>query len=191
MNIAIIGKGNVGTALKAGFERNGHVVRAVGRDAAEVADAGRFGEIIVLALPYAAIDDAIANLGESVAGKIVVDATNILTPAFELAVGFDTSGAEILQAKLPQARVIKAFNTSFSTVMETGRANGQQVSGLVAGDDATAKETVLKLVGELGFDAVDAGPLANARLLEPFALLAIRLGLVQGYGPFIGFKLAR
>lgn len=191
MNIAIIGRGNVGQALKSGFERTGHTVRAVGRDAGAVADAAQFADVIILALPYAAIDDAVGNLKPHVAGKIIIDATNALTPDFALAVGFDTSGAEILQQKLPDAHVTKAFHTAFAATMTTGHAQGQQLTGPVAGDDADAKQTVLGLVAALGFDAVDVGPLSIARLLEPFALLNIQLGLVQGLGTDSGFKFVR
>jgi hypothetical protein len=120
---------------------------------------------------------------------VVIDATNALTPQMELALGFTTSGAEELQRKLPEAKIVKAFNTSFAAVMSTGQINGEKLAGLVAGDDADAKAEVLGLVQQLGFDPVDAGPLASARLLEPLALLNIKLGFVQGYGSNSGFRL--
>jgi predicted dinucleotide-binding enzyme len=189
MKIAIIGKGHVGSALSAGLVRNGHEVRAVGRDAAAVREAGEFGETVILALPFGEIDKAVRELDGSVAGKVVVDATNALTPAFDLALGFSTSGAEELQKKLPDSRVVKAFNTAFASAMDGGRVGGEQLAGLVAADDADAKSQVLGLVEQLGFDPVDAGPLANARLLEPLGVLNIKLGFVQGYGPDSGFRL--
>ena len=108
-----------------------------------------------------------------------------------LAVGHTTSGAEELQKKLPRARVVKAFNTVFAQHMDTGRIGDQRLSAFVAGDDAQAKATVLALAEDIGFDPVDAGPLRNARLLEPMALLNIQLGYVQKLGPKIGFKLLR
>lgn len=189
MNIAIIGKGNVGSALEAGLTRNGHEVRAVGRDPAAVREAGEFADIVILAVPFEEIDNAVRELGSSVSGKIVVDATNALTPEYDLAVGFDTSGVEELQKKLPDSSVVKAFNTSFASTMATGHVGDEQLAGLVAADDAEAKSQVLDLVEQLGFDPVDAGPLANGRLLEPLAVLNIKLGFVQGYGPNSGFKL--
>ena len=188
MKIGIIGNGNVGSALEAGLKRGGHDVRAVGRDAAAVRDAGAFGEVIILAVPFGEIDNALRELGDTVNGKIVVDATNALTPDMNLAVGFTTSGAEELQKKAPGAKVVKAFNTAFASTMDGGRIGDEQLAGLVAGDDADAKATVLSLVKDLGFDPIDAGPLASARQLEPLALLNIKLGFVQGYGPNSGFK---
>lgn len=187
MNIAIIGKGNVGSALGAGLTRNGHRVRAVGRDPASVRSAGEFADVIILAVPYSEIANVVSQLGGTVSGKIVVDATNALTPDYDLAVGFTTSGAEELQRKLPDSKVVKAFNTTFASTMATGRIGDKHLTGLVAADDADAKAVVLGLVGELGFDPIDTGPLANARLLEPFGVLNIKLGFGQGYGPNSGF----
>ncbi len=188
MKIAIIGKGNVGSSLEAGLTRAGHEVRAVGREAGAVRQAGEFAQIVILAVPFGQIDNAVQELGSSVAGKVVIDATNALTPQMELAIGFTTSGAEELQRKLPEAKVVKAFNTTFAAAMSSGQINGEKLAGLVAGDDAGAKAEVLGLVQQLGFDPVDAGPLASARLLEPLALLNIKLGFVQGYGPNSGFR---
>jgi hypothetical protein len=188
MKIAIIGKGNVGSSLEAGLARAGHEVRAVGRGPGAVREAGEFAQIVILAVPFGQIDNAVQELGSSVAGKVVIDATNALTPQMELALGFTTSGAEELQRKLPDAKVVKAFNTTFAAAMSAGQINGEKLAGLVAGDDADAKAAVLGLVRQLGFDPVDAGPLAGARLLEPLALLNIKLGFVQGYGPNSGFR---
>lgn len=189
MNIAIIGKGNVGSALEAGLSREGHEARAVGRDPGDVREAGESAELVILAVPFDEIDNAVSELGSSVAGKVVVDATNALTPEYDLAVGFTTSGAEELQRKLPNSKVVKAFNTAFASTMATGRIGDEKLAGLVAADDADAKNTVLDLVRQLGFDPIDAGPLASARLLEPLAVLNIKLGFVQGYGPNSGFRL--
>jgi predicted dinucleotide-binding enzyme len=190
MKIAIIGKGNVGSALEAGLARNGHDVRAVGRDPEAVRTAGQFADTIILAVPFSEIGNAVGALGGSASGKVVIDATNALTGAMELAVdSTTTSGAEELQKELPDAKIVKAFNTTFATAMATGQINGEPLAGLVAADDADAKSQVLSLVQQLGFDPIDAGPLANARLLEPLALLNIKLGFVQGYGPNSGFRL--
>jgi hypothetical protein len=146
MKIAIIGKGNVGSSLEAGLTGAGHEVRAVGRGAGAVREAGQSAEIVILAVPFGQIDNAVQELGSSVAGKVVIDATNALTPEMELAVGFTTSGAEELQRKLPEAKVVKAFNASFAAAMSTGQVNGEKLAGLVAGNDADAKAEVLGLV---------------------------------------------
>jgi predicted dinucleotide-binding enzyme len=191
MKIAIIGNGNVGSALEAGLTRNGHDVRAVGREPGTVREAGVFAEIVILAVPFGEVDNAVRELGSSVSGKVIVDATNALTPEYELAVGFSTSGAEELQKKLPQSKVVKAFNTAFASAMNGGQINGEQLAGLVAADDPDGKAQILALVEQLGFDPIDAGPLAAARLLEPLGVLNIKLGFAQGYGPSSGFRLVR
>jgi predicted dinucleotide-binding enzyme len=189
MNIAIIGKGNVGSAIEAGLSGKGHDVRTVGRDPQAVRSAAEQAELVILAVPFGEIDNLVGELGDTVSGKTVVDATNALTPEYDLAIGFETSGAEELQKKLPGSKIVKAFNTAFASAMSSGRINGQQLAGLVAANDADAKSKVLGLLEEIGFDPIDAGPLASARLLEPLGVLNIKLGFVQGYGPNSGFQL--
>lgn len=187
--IAIIGKGNVGSALQRGLERGGHEVKAVGKDPARIRTAAAWGEVVILAVPFAAADETIRELGDSVRGKVVVDATNALTPDFQLALGFSTSGAEELQKKLPAAKVVKAFNTVFAEHMASGKVKGETLTLLVAGDTPSAKELVLALGRGIGFDAVDAGPLQNARWLESLGYLNIQLGYMLKMGTQIGFKL--
>jgi len=104
------------------------------------------------------------------------------------AVGFTTSGAEELQRKVPKARVAKAFNTVFAQHMDSGHLDDQQLTAFVAGNDAGAKNEVLELARNIGFDAVDAGPLSNARLLEPLGFLNIQLGYGLKMGTQSGFK---
>lgn len=189
MKIAIIGQGNVGKALASGLEAAGHQVSVTGRDAEKTRDAARNAEVIFLAVPFGELGNVASALGSAADGKIVVDVSNALTADFKLALGHTTSGGEELQQKLPRARVVKAFNTVFAQHMASGRLNGEQLTALVASDDAEAKKTVIKLAGELGFDGVDAGPLLNSRLLEPFGFQNIQLGYVLGMGPSIGFRL--
>ncbi len=187
-NISIIGEGNVGGALARGLRRAGQAVRSVGNDGEKVREAVAWADVVVLAVPFAAIDAVIEASGGGLAGKTVVDATNALAPDMSLALGFTTSGAEALQQKVPTARVVKAFNTVFAQHMDTGRLGDQPLTALVAGDDAGAKATVLDLAGQIGFDAVDAGPLVNARLLEPLGALNIQLGYGLKMGTQVGFK---
>jgi len=189
--IGIIGDGNVGSALARGLQRGGHEVRAVGNDKAAIRDTAGWAEIVLLAVPFGAIDDVVKTAGEALAGKPLVDVTNAIDASMNLALGFTTSGAEELQKKLPRARVVKAFNTHFARNMETGRLGDQRLTALVAGDDADARTSVLELARDIGFDPVDAGPLKNARLLEPLAYLNIQLGYTQKLGTQIGFKLMR
>ncbi|HYJ11651.1 MAG TPA: NAD(P)-binding domain-containing protein [Polyangiaceae bacterium] len=187
--IGIIGDGNVGSALARGLERAGHEVRAVGRDKGAIWKASSWAEIVLLAVPFGALDEVVNDAAEALAGKTVVDVTNALDASMNLAVGFSTSGAEELQKKLPNSRVVKAFNTVFAQHMDSGRLRDEPLTAFVAADDAAAKKVVLDLARDIGFDAVDAGPLMNARLLEPLAHFNIQLGYVLGLGTQIGFKL--
>lgn len=187
--VAIIGKGRVGGALREGLERAGYEVRAVGKEPQLVREAAEWGGIIVLAVPYGAIDDVLRSIGDAVNGKPLIDVTNVLTSDMELALGFSTSGAEELQKKAPAAKVVKAFNTTFAQHMSTGHVKGTAISLFAAGDDQGAKEQVLAMGRDIGFDPVDAGPLRNARLLEPLASLNIQLAFSVKMGTQIGFKL--
>ncbi|WP_242392998.1 NADPH-dependent F420 reductase [Anaeromyxobacter oryzisoli] len=191
MKIGIIGKGNVGGALQRGLARAGHEVRAVGKDPGAVRQAASWAEVVFLAVPFGALDDALRAAGDALDGKVLVDVTNALTADMQLALGYTTSGAEELQRKAPRAKVVKAFNTVFAQHMETGQVKGERISLFVAGDDASSKERVLALGRDIGFDAVDAGPLQNARWLESLGYLNILLGYVQKLGPDIGFRLVR
>ncbi len=187
--VGIIGRGHVGSALARGIERAGHEVRAVGNDAGAVRDTATWADVVILAVPFTAIDETVGELDGAVDGKAVIDVTNALTPDYQLALGYSTSGAEELQKKMPAARVVKAFNTVFARNMETGHVKDQQLTAFAAGDDRDAKDTVLRIAGGIGFDPVDAGPLRNARLLEPLGYLNIQLGSQLGMGSSIGFEL--
>ncbi len=187
--IAVVGKGNVGSALGSGLERAGYDVRLVGKDPGRAREAAAWGQVIILATPYGVLDDVIREMGDAASGKLLVDATNVLTPDFQLALGFTTSGAEELQKKVPSAKVVKAFNTVFAQHMATGQVKGTTLTLFVAGDDQGAKEQVLGLGRDIGFDAVDAGPLNNARWLETLGYLNIQLGYMLKMGTEIGFKL--
>jgi 8-hydroxy-5-deazaflavin:NADPH oxidoreductase len=191
IKIGILGDGNVGSALQRGLQRGGHETRSVGNDKTAIRDAAAWGEVVILAVPFGALDDVVRAAGEALSGKTVIDVTNALGPDMNLAVGFTTSGAEELQKKLPRSHVVKAFNTVFAQHMDTGRLGDQRLNAFVAGDDAQARQTVLGLAADIGFDPVDAGPLRVARTLEPLALLNIHLGYVQKLGPKIGFRLLR
>jgi 8-hydroxy-5-deazaflavin:NADPH oxidoreductase len=187
--VGIIGNGNVGSALARGLKRAGHEVRPVGRDQAAVREAAGWGEVVILAVPFGSIDEVVKTAGEVLSGKTVVDVTNALDANMKLAVGFTTSGAEDLQKKLPKSRVVKAFNTVFAQHMDSGKLGDQRLTAFVAGDEPGSKQSVLDLSRQIGFDAIDAGPLKNARLLEPLGYLNIQLGYVVNLGTQIGFKL--
>jgi 8-hydroxy-5-deazaflavin:NADPH oxidoreductase len=187
--IGIIGHGNVGSALARGLKRANHEVKAVGNDKAAIRETAAWADEIILAVPFGAIDDVVKSVGDAFDGKTVIDVTNALDSKMNLALGFDTSGAEELQKKIPKAQVVKAFNTVFAQHMDTGRVGDQPLTAFAAGDDVNAKQEVLELAREIGFDAVDAGPLKNARLVEPLGFLNIQLGYTQKMGTQTGFKL--
>ncbi len=150
--IAIIGKGNVGSALKRGLERAGYEVRNSGKGT--VKETATWGEVVIIAVPFTAIDAVLHELGNSIDGKVMVDVTNALSQDMRLALGFSTSGAEELQRKAPSARIVKAFNTVFAQHMDTGRVLGQQLTVFAASDDQPARLTALELGKAIGFDAV-------------------------------------
>ena len=189
--IGIIGNGNVGSALARGLERGGYAVRAVGGEPGKVKETGEWAEVVILAVPYGAVDDVVRELGASVQGKTLVDVTNALTEDMQLASGSTTSGAEHLQQIARGARVVKAFNTQFAGHMDIGQLGGQPLTVFAASDDAEAKQQVIEMSKAIGFDPIDAGPLQNARLLEPLGYFNIQLGYVLGLGTNIGLKLVR
>lgn len=209
MNIAILGAGNVGGALGKGWAAKGHsiyfgvpdaqsdkvraLLGSIGKSAraGSVHDAAESADIVVLATPWPATRDAVLAAGK-LTGKIVIDCTNPLEPDLSgLSIGHTTSAAEEVAKWAAGARVVKAFNTTGSGNMANTHYGDKEITMCVAGDDAAAKTAVMKLAQDLGFEAVDAGPLRIARLLEPFAMLWIYLAIKQGLGPNIAFKLLR
>lgn len=184
--IAIIGIGNVGSALERGLTRAGYEVRATGKE--NVRETAAWGEVIILAVPFPAVSDAVKTIGEAAQGKVIVDVTNALDEKMGLAIGFTTSGAEELQKQAGGARVVKAFNTVFAQHMVSGHVGGETLTVFAASDDDDAKDVALELAKSIGFDAVNAGPLQNARWLETLGYLNIGLGYVVGHGVNSGFR---
>jgi 8-hydroxy-5-deazaflavin:NADPH oxidoreductase len=209
MNIAILGGGNVGGALGKGWAAKGHsifygvpdpqsekiraLLNSIGKNAraGAVHDAAANAEVLVLATPWPATQDAVLAAGK-LNGKIVIDCTNPLQPDLSgLTLGHTTSAGEQVAQWAAGARVVKAFNTTGAGNMANTHYGDKEVTMCVAGDDASAKTVVMGLAHDLGFEAVDAGPLKNARLLESFAMLWIYLAVKQRLGPNIAFKLLR
>ena len=184
--IAIIGKGNVGSALERGFSRAGYEVRATGKE--NVRETAAWGDVVVLAVPFGAVSDAVDTMADAIDGKVLIDATNALDENMGLAIGFTTSGAEELQKQASSAKVVKAFNTVFAQHMDSGKVGGETLTVLAASDDDDAKNTVIELAKAIGFDGVNAGPLQNARWLETLGYLNIGLGYVVGHGVNSGFR---
>jgi predicted dinucleotide-binding enzyme len=209
MKIAIIGAGNVGGTLGKAWAKKGHeiffgvqrpqeektrqLVGALGprAQAGTVAAAAAFGEVIVLATPWPAAQAAIRAAG-NLSGKTLIDCTNPLKPDLSgLEVGFTTSAAEQVASWAKGANVFKAFNTTGFNNMADPVINGTRLVMFVCGDNEAVKPTVLRLVADVGFDAVDAGKLIVARLLEPLAMLWIHLAFASPLGRDFGFALLR
>ena len=191
MRIAIIGKGMVGSALGEGLSAK-HEVRFGHRDPAEpVADAAKWGEIIILAVPHNNATDAIKEIMPYADGKIVIDVINAVGSNYSLGIGCNTSSAEETQNKLPKAKIVKAFNTVFAANQNTGKISNQQLTAFIAGDDKKAKQTVAQLTRDIGFDPIDCGPLKAARFLEAMGIMIISLAYQYGMGPKIGYKIVK
>jgi 8-hydroxy-5-deazaflavin:NADPH oxidoreductase len=154
------------------------------------AAAASAAEVVVLCTPWQGTQEAVLSCGD-LAGKVVIDATNPLSPDFStLEVGLSSSGAEQVAGWAAGAHVCKAMNQIGAPMMDHPQLAGTPVM-FVCGDDEAAKSVTAALVGELGFETVDAGELALARLLEPYALLWIHLALRRGLGTDFGFGLLR
>ncbi len=195
MDVAIIGTGNVGGALARSLSAAGHGVivtstapegaqaladevggRAVGsnRDAIEAAD------VVILAVGYDAVGQIVGDVGDALDGKIVVDVTNRMGGDNPGMVVDGTSNAEQIQAQVPKAKVVKAFNTVLAARQSDPKVGGVPIDGYVAGTDERAKEAVLDLVGSIGMHPVDVGPLEVARVLEAMGALNISLNMQGG-----------
>jgi 8-hydroxy-5-deazaflavin:NADPH oxidoreductase len=192
MEIAIIGAGNVGKALAGSFTRAGHNVTIAAAHPSHAADAARElgaraastnaeaiegSDLVVLAVPESALEAIAADISDAASGKVVVDVSNRPTPS---ATGAATSAAEELQTRLPNSKVVKAFNTLFASRQTDPKIGGLKADAFVAADDKAAKQTVLDAVESVGFRPVDAGSLAAARTLEGMGWLNISRNLAGG-----------
>jgi predicted dinucleotide-binding enzyme len=202
MKITVIGTGNMGSGFAKQLSAAGHSVRLTGRDVAKAkaladqfanvsaytaAEALGDSEVVLVATAYADAASALQSLGD-LTGKIVIDITNPLSADYmSLTIGHVTSAAEEIAKSVPQAHVVKAFNTLFAQVLADGPkfANDQRGSVFVAADNERAKQTAIALAQSLGWNTVDAGGLVNARYLEPLAGLNIYLGYGAGMGTSI------
>lgn len=192
LKVGIVGKGRVGSALGTGLKRAGHDVLFGHRDPNEsVLKAAEWGEVVILAVPFVAVKNIAQEIALTVKGKVVVDVTNVFDANDEWALGFSTSGAEELQKVLSDARVVKAFNTVFAQNQSIGKVGTERLSAFIAGNDAEAKNKVMKLAQDIGFEPVDCGPLRSARYLEPMAMLIIDLAFDLRMGTKIGYKLVK
>ena len=207
MKLGIIGTGKLAKALCTAFTKKGYRVMVGGRDLAKanaiagemehfavggtIANAIHYGEIVFIAVPYKSVEEVLRST-DTFRGKIVVDCTNpvIFNDIPELAIGHTTSAAEQIARMIPEAKVVKAYNTAPTELVEQGPYFGpHDASMFYCGDDEEAKASVRKIIADSGFDPVDCGPLSSARLLEPMAVLVIRQSMSMGRE--IAFKLLR
>jgi len=201
MKVAIIGSGNMGAGLAGTLAAVGNEViigardparaaelaEKVGRGAigAGIADAARLADVLILALPFGAAPDVIKAAGD-LTGKVLVDISNPISADFrELMIGHTTSAAEEIQKLAPTAQVVKAFNTIFAQLLPQEARRGNRLQVFIAGDDATANATIATLAQSAGFEPVKAGPLSNARFLEPIGEMNIHFGYFLGRGPTV------
>jgi predicted dinucleotide-binding enzyme len=193
MKVAIIGAGSLGSALGERLAQAGHEIMFGGAATAlEVAkrqhaqvgvnrEAAGFGEVLVLAVPFAALDGALDETGP-LDGQVLWSCVNALKRDFSgLAVGFDTSAGEEVVRRAPGARVVAAI-PPFADAIASGELvfdGNLSASVFVCGDDERAKLLVMQLVGDLGAHPVDAGPISSARLVEPAMMLLLRLAFTS------------
>ncbi|HEY5920569.1 MAG TPA: NAD(P)-binding domain-containing protein [Kofleriaceae bacterium] len=208
MQIAIIGSGNIGGGLARAWRRANHAVTFGARDPADkelatlcdqigakassIAESVKGAEVVVLAMPYAALDSVLAATGD-LAGVTVIDATNAVKrgpDGMTLEHGHTTSSGEQVQARLPKAHVVRSFNAQGAENLANPSYGGVAASNFYCGDNADAKRQVGQLVADVGFEPIDAGPLASARLLEPLMLLWMTCSRTVGTRD-IAFKLLR
>lgn len=204
MDIAIVGAGSVGSSLASSFSRAGHDLTVASADTSEAEElagevggkavdssieAARAAEVVVLAVPYKAVQPILDDLGDTVDGKILVDVTNRISQDDPGSVIDGTSNAEQIQEAAPRARVVKAFNTVFAARQTDPQVDGIPLDGYVAADDDEAKARVLELISSVGLRPIDVGGLKMARALEAMGVLNISLQVRNGWSWQMGWKL--
>lgn len=208
--IAIVGVGNMGSAIskslaKAGYplllnapdpEKVKSLVEEIKKSGSEkveqkasVKDLGRAADIIILAVPYEAEAELANELRGVVNGKIVISIANPLNDTYDgLVTDPDTSAAEELQRALPEAKVVKSFNTVFAADYANPNIDGKKVDAFVAGDDDEAVDRISQVVESMGLNPLIAGKLSTSRTLENMQLLLIQLNMKNDYNWRAGWK---
>lgn len=192
--IGVIGSGVVGQTLAGGFVKHGFEVMIGSREpekvrewatkagplakAGTVQEAARFGEIVVLAVKGTAGEDTVRLAGpETLAGKVVIDATNPIAEApptngvLKFFTSLDESLMERLQRLAPKARFVKAFNSVGNALMVNPKLRGGPPTMFICGNDADAKKEVVGILKLFGWETEDAGMIEAARAIEPLCML--------------------
>lgn len=197
MQIGILGSGDVGQTLAAGFAKHGHTVTVGTRDpsklqdwakqqknvrVANVADTAKSAEVIVLAVKGNAASAALNGAGD-ISGKIVIDATNPIADAppingvLKFYTTLDDSQMERLQREFPKARFVKAFNSVGAGKMVNPQYNQGRPTMFICGNDDAAKKTVTQILDQFGWETADMGGVEAARAIEPLCMLWVIRGL--------------
>ncbi|WP_196245561.1 NADPH-dependent F420 reductase [Corynebacterium glutamicum] len=187
----IFGRGNMGTAIAGVLTKGGATVEHIGSADSDTATIN--GDVVILAVPYPAVESIIASHKDALAGKTVIDITNPLNfETFDsLVVPVGSSATAEIQAQLPTSRVLKAFNTNFAATLATGKVGDITTTVLVAGDDEDAKNALITDVNAGGLDALDAGSLKRAHELEAVGFLQLTLAGSEKIGWTGGFSLVK
>jgi predicted dinucleotide-binding enzyme len=174
MNVTIFGKGNMGKAIGNQFEKAGNNVDYIASNDQVI----NLGNIVILAVPYPALDTISKENQEKLKGKIIVDVTNPVN--FDtwngLVVPSDSSAAEQLQSNLPDSKILKAFNTNFAATLQNGKVGYHSTTVLVA-DENEAKQTFIDTLTPSELDILDEGTLGRARELEAAGFLQMTLAI--------------
>ena len=211
MRIGILGSGLMGGKLGTIFARAGHDVvfsyarseqklKRLARQAGENAQAGtpsdaaRHAEALLLAVPWSRVNDVLKQAG-SVSGKVIVSCSMPMTADdSELAIAHTSSGAEALAKKARRAHIVSAFSTVPSEVLFSvfdKRRRATRPSLVYCGDNRKAKQVAARLIRDVGFDPIDAGPLRTARYMEPFTMLVAQLAYEGRSGPQVAYRFER
>lgn len=200
MKVGVLGSGDVGRVLAGGFASLGHDVKVGSREPSKLADwvatqgerasagtfaqAAKFGDLIILATLGTGTENVIRLAGpENFAGKVVIDATNPLefsSGAPKLFVGHTDSLGEMVQRWIPNARVVKAFNTVGNALMIHPKLPGGPPTMFIAGNDDEAKKIVSQVCQAFGWESLDCGGIEASRWLEPMCLLWVAHGFRTG-----------
>ena len=202
MKIAFLGIGNVGAPLAGNLAKAGHEVTIAARDPQSQSvqkalaaypglavlparEALSKADVVFLATPFAANETALKGIESDLKGKVLVDCTNPVGAGISHGLDNKMSGAESVQALAPGAHVVKAFSIyGYENFIDSHYPAAKEPPAmLIAGDDGAAKETVAKICADLGWKALDVGPLSSSLHLEHMALLWIKMARLQGKGP--------
>ncbi len=183
MRIGVVGAGRIGGGAARRWVLAGHEVLLSGRDAGRAADRARelgaagggtaaeaaaFGEVVVVSVPWTALDDVLGELGDALAGRVVIDTTNQYGPGGVEALPEGRTAAQVNAARMPGARYTKSLNTLTAAFQAESaeRTGAERAVQWVCGDDAEAKAVTMGLIADAGWVPVDLGGTAECAVME-------------------------